>query len=586
MIHLMYSPTVGAVLAAVFILGYALYRAALPRPIPGIPYHKESANRILGDALGMVKHNQQHGTVIDWWTFQGTKLNSPIFQLFLKPFSKPAVFVLDPRETQDVLLRRSKDFDRSEFFADIFVGTVPDHHIVQPTNDKFRRGRRLLADTMSNGFLNSVAAPSLHRHTLKLMELWRVKNDLAAGHAFWAADDLNYFALDSIWDTALGSQLNSIGQETDQLLSLSKSRIDIPKSTDEAISFPEPEFTADVGSMKTLTHSIDMAVVSPVPRQTHWFLRLSPSYRRATARKEQLIQESLDDAKSRLLHNKNSEVGNTSEYAEITCATDHMVRRETQAAAKEGREPAYDSRQAKDELFGFLVGGYDTTATTLMWMVKFMADHPDVQTKLRDVLATVFRGSSVPTPEQITKLSVPYLDAVVEETVRLAQTAAQAVRKAVHDTQLLGYHIPKGVDVFFLSNGPGYLAPNDLNDTIPESARSLSSRENKHRALPNWDPADVAEFKPERWIKTDGEGCESFDGQAGPVVQFGGGVRGCFGEKMAYLEMRILLVVLLWTYELLPVPEKLSSYAAFDSLTHKPKACYLILKDIGQSDAA
>lgn len=38
---------------------------------------------------------------------------------------------------------------------------VPNHHIIQPTNDKFRAGRRLLADTMTTGFLNK-ARHDLH----------------------------------------------------------------------------------------------------------------------------------------------------------------------------------------------------------------------------------------------------------------------------------------------------------------------------------------------------------------------------------------------------------------------------------------
>lgn len=34
--------------AVVLAVGFALYRAALPKPIPGIPYNAESAKNILG----------------------------------------------------------------------------------------------------------------------------------------------------------------------------------------------------------------------------------------------------------------------------------------------------------------------------------------------------------------------------------------------------------------------------------------------------------------------------------------------------------------------------------------------------------
>ncbi|KAI0124990.1 cytochrome P450 [Xylariales sp. AK1849] len=581
MLHLLYTSTTYAALGVVIFAVYVVYRAALPRPIAGIPYHKNSTTRILGDAPAMVRHIQRCGTVFDWMTEQAVELNSPIYQLFLRPFSKPAVFVTDPREAQDILLRRAKDFDRSQFFRDVFGGTVPHNHVIQPTNDKFRQGRRLLADTMATPFLNSVAAPLLHRHSLNLMELWRVKNAAAAGHAFWAADDLNHFALDSIWDVAFGSQLDSLAEETEFLKTISQ--FEMPASTDDPINLPKPRLNAAANSMKILTHGLDVAVTSPTPSLAHWLLRLTPSYRRARTYKERLVQERLDDAKVRLLH-RNHET--TDDLIGITCATDHLVRRESQAANKENRAPNYESRQAKDELFGFLVGGYDTTATTLMWSTKLLADSPHVQSKLRTVLFDTFgEKNGVPTSKQLITMRMPYLDAVVEEVVRCAQTASSAVRRTLRDTQLLGHHIPRGVDVYLMSNGPGYIVSNDLNETIPEHVRSISSRENKHRAMPSWESSDIGVFKPERWIKTDENGVQMFDVHAGPSMQFGSGLRGCFGKKLAYLEIRIFIAVLLWTYDLQLVPEALRGHEAFDSLTHKPKKCYLILKVTGRTEA-
>ncbi|KAK2614765.1 hypothetical protein N8I77_001567 [Diaporthe amygdali] len=577
------SPVTCAVLPFVLFFVYTLYRAALPKPIPGIPYHKASATRILGDAPAMVEHKRKHATTFDWMTAQGEKLNSPIVQLFLKPFSQPTVFITDPREAQDMVLRRAKDFDRSVFFY------VPNHHLVQPTNEKFRQGRRLLADTMATGFLNkarfdhgNVAAPTLRRHILNLMNLWRVKTQAAEGRPFGPAEDINHMALDSIWDVAFGSQLLSLSTEIEFLKAISK--FDKPTANDQPIIFPKPIYNSAVLSMKVLTHALDVTVTSPMPKQTHWLLQLTPSYRQAKAHKDQLIRERLEDAKSRLLNLDDGQ--NISDFVHITCATDYMVRREAQAATKENRPPQYDSLSAQDEMFGFLIGGHDTTATTLTWAVKFMADHPHVQGKLRGILHQTFGAeNNVPTAEQISTAHVPYLDAVVEEMARCAGTSPAVIRTAVHDTTLLGHHIPKGVDVFMMAHGPGYMTPNTVNDSIPEHTRSESSRENKDRAIPLWDPSDVNAFRPERWIKTDDKGSDVFDVHAGPVMQFGGGLRGCFGKKLAYLEMKFFVTLLVWTYELEQVPEKLRGYEAFDSLTHKPKQCYMILKEVEKQQA-
>lgn len=335
--------------------------------------------------------------------------------------------------------------------------------------------------------------------------------------------------------------------------------------------------------MKVITHALDTTVTSPMPRQTGWLIALTPSYRRARAHKDRLIRERLEDAKARMLDRGDK----SGEFADVTSATDHMVRREAQAAAKENRAPQYESASAKDEMFGFLIAGHDTTATTLMWTVKNVAASPRVQTKLRGIMRDAFgdcaAGGGVPTAEQISTASIPYLDAVVEEMARCAVTSTGTVRTAVRDTTLLGQRIPKGVDVFLMVNGPGYVQPNTVNESIPEHARSESSRANKDRAIPPWDDADIAAFKPERWIKTDEKGAEWFDVHAGPVMQFGGGLRGCFGKKMAYLEMKIFIALLVWTFDLELVPEKLRGFEAFDSLTHKPKKCYVILKEVDKS---
>jgi hypothetical protein len=154
---LSFSPSLLALAAFCLTLIYVIYRAALPRPIPGIPYNKNAAKHIMGDVpefLKYVKDNQ--GEALNWWHRQIEKHDSPIIQLFLRPFASPLVIVADFREAQDVLLRRHKEFDRSDAFEDIFSGTLPYHHIAQKTTDKIKAQKRLLSDTMMPPFLNEV----------------------------------------------------------------------------------------------------------------------------------------------------------------------------------------------------------------------------------------------------------------------------------------------------------------------------------------------------------------------------------------------------------------------------------------------
>ena len=40
----------------------------------------------------------------------------------------------------------------------------------------------------------------------------------------------------------------------------------------------------------------------------------------------------------------------------------------------------------------------------------------------------------------------------------------------------------------------------------------------------------------------------------------------------------MLVVFIIWNFELLSVPEELSSYLAIDKVTHQPQKCYIRLK--------
>ncbi|PHH73227.1 hypothetical protein CDD83_4794 [Cordyceps sp. RAO-2017] len=99
------------VLAAVIGLGLGLaylYRAALPKPLPGIPYNKDSARRLFGDVKAI-----RQSTYRRRWIWSQPRLHrSPISQAFLFPFRRPTVIVSDYRTAVDICSRRIKEFDR------------------------------------------------------------------------------------------------------------------------------------------------------------------------------------------------------------------------------------------------------------------------------------------------------------------------------------------------------------------------------------------------------------------------------------------------------------------------------------------
>jgi cytochrome P450 len=242
------------------------------------------------------------------------------------------------------------------------------------------------------------------------------------------------------------------------------------------------------------------------------------------------------------------------------------------------------------KIFGFVVAGHDTSSTTLLWGLKLLTKYADVQNKLRDALREAFPKAlaecRLPTNDEIHDTHIPYLDATIEEINRHAGTIGGIARDAMQDTVILGRPIPKGTVALMCGIGPSVLTPPlDVDD----ATRSESSRNAKVQGrVKNWDPEDIGQFKPERWLvpsqashndkkKTVGSGVE-FDSSAGPLFTFGLGVRGCFGRRLAYVELRTMITLVVWRFVLEPTPEKLSGWNAKDGLTHKPTQTYVRLR--------
>lgn len=122
---------------------------------------------------------------------------------------------------------------------------------------------------------------------------------------------------------------------------------------------------------------------------------------------------------------------------------------------------------------------------------------------------------------------LPYLDLCVKETLRLYPALSFTTRRAARDTALGGYYVPAGAVV-------------------------AASVTNLHRDPAVWGP-DAGEFRPERWEEGDG-GLEA-SLPKGAYIPFGLGPRVCLGMRLAQLETRAVVAVLLKRLAWAPAPQ-------------------------------
>jgi cytochrome P450 len=153
-----------------------------------------------------------------------------------------------------------------------------------------------------------------------------------------------------------------------------------------------------------------------------------------------------------------------------------------------------------DQIITLLLAGHETTTTGLAWAFERLTRHPAALGRLQQELEA---GGD------------RYLDAVVNETLRVRPVIDGVWRKLTAPAVVAGRRLPAGTLVF-----PAIVLVQRSNDAF----------------------ADPEEFRPERFL----------DGSPQPYtfIPFGGGTRRCIGAAFAVMEMKAVLATVLGSVEL------------------------------------
>src|SRR5256714_4716776 len=112
-------------------------------------------------------------------------------------------------------------------------------------------------------------------------------------------------------------------------------------------------------------------------------------------------------------------------------------------SAESGEEPGtkLTDKQIHDHILTFLAAGHETTAITLVWTFYLLSQYPQVRIKMQDEIRSVLAGRA-PTLDDLAKL--PYLDWVLNESMRLYPPAWLQMRFVARETDLDGVRLPVG----------------------------------------------------------------------------------------------------------------------------------------------
>jgi len=210
----------------------------------------------------------------------------------------------------------------------------------------------------------------------------------------------------------------------------------------------------------------------------------------------------------------------------------------------------------------------------MVWIMKLLVDHPDVATRLREELrehlVEATQENRLPTVDEILNTKLAYLEAVLEEVLRL-RAAMLVPRDATRDTQLLGHRIPKGTSILLVCQGPDF-------SPSPSSAYWQETKADAARQFPGTRSKGPEHFDPDRWLVRKESGELEFDGTTYPQLGFGLGIRSCWGRRLAYLEMRIMTAMVTLNFDYGKVDDALTTHEASYDISYRAKQGWVNLK--------
>lgn len=174
------------------------------------------------------------------------------------------------------------------------------------------------------------------------------------------------------------------------------------------------------------------------------------------------------------------------------------------------------SSLSEDEMIGqaftMFFAGHDTASKALTWTLFLLSQHPQDMAELAAELKQYLDGRP-PTYQEI--YSLPVLDRVIKESLRVLTPAVLFAREATQDTHLGGFHIPAGSEVIYSP----YMIHVD-----PEIFDQPKA------------------FQPERWLSIKPGKYE--------YLPFGVGSRTCIGSSFGGLQLRLMVAMIVQRWRL------------------------------------
>lgn len=389
--------------------------------------------------------------------------------------NRPVVAISDTDLINEVLRKRPSNYRRLDSIEPV-LREMGINGVFSAEGEQWFRQRRTAMQALNTAHLRNFF-PTLIKVTRRLQERWN--KTLQSGDPIDAQEDLMRYTIDVTSNLAFGYDVNTIENKGDG----------IQRHLEKV--FP----------------MINRRINSPFP---YWHFVKLPADRALDAALVEIrkaLIEFISTSRARLEANPDLGIHPTN-FLEAMLA-----------AQQNGHAEITD-----EEIFGnvltMLIGGEDSTATTMAWMLYYMAEYPAVQLRMQEEVDEVL-GSSPMLHDFLHAERLSYVEAVAFETLRLKSVFPILFLGTNTDVELGGVRIPKGTALFLLT---------------------------RHCGMQEQSFVDAKEFQPERWLRSGSGPQPGHNTKA--FVPFGAGPRFCPGRNLAVLEIKSAMAMLCRSFQL------------------------------------
>ncbi|TRM57158.1 cytochrome P450 [Schizophyllum amplum] len=211
--------------------------------------------------------------------------------------------------------------------------------------------------------------------------------------------------------------------------------------------------------------------------------------------------------------------------------------RDMKANKSAGARSGLSEDEMLAQLSVIIIAGHETTATSVGWTLLELCMNPAIQTRLRDEIRAVRRERDEPQLTAATYDAMPYLSAVIKESLRYHPVVYHISKEAAQDEV-----IPLLKSVIGTDGRTIYEVPVQKGQNVILSIAAYNRDKDVFGQ-------DAHTFDPERWLKDGYVTKQASVGVYANLFTFGGGHRACLGWRFAILELSTFIVELVDKFE-------------------------------------